>query len=102
MRNKWKILVLFVVGIMFMCGYGIYRSKHFSSEKPAGVAANAQFHPATGFLGESSTTVDTDRGVYLVEGTFQTIKGHTLVIQTNWNGQQFLSDKEIGLSRQLK
>lgn len=75
-------------------------SKQVVKEDQAGIAITATFHPQNPSTGES-TTVETDKGVYTVEGVFQLVKGHQLSILTMKNGDYRLNDKTTQISNKL-
>jgi hypothetical protein len=77
--------ILLIIGIFIASSIHLHNYwTTVVSTTDVGQLITVQFHDGT------STSVETDRGSFLVYGTFQTTKGQTLVIKDRVNGRPLL------------
>ena len=81
-------LVIFCA-VMAVVSYGNF-AKTVVSAEDAGALLEATFNE--GFT-QTTTTVRTSHGTFLVHGTFQTLAGHAAEIRTYRNGDRRLCDR---------
>jgi hypothetical protein len=68
-----------------------HRDKIVISRESAGIAETAKFLPG-GFWDEPKTKITTDKGTFLVDGTFQLFKGDELFIDKCASGRRCICD----------
>lgn len=90
-------IVLFLI---VWTGWDNHRDKIVISSEPAGIAQTAQFHPSA-IRGADTTQITTDKGTFLVIGTFQLIKGAELVFEKRASGNRYLCDHKSGFCNRL-
>jgi len=92
-----------VVTVLFLIAWtvwGNHRDKIVVSSESAGIAQAAQFFRS--FVVSASTTqIVTDKGTFLVVGTFQLIKGDVLYIEKHASGKRYICDHKNGTCNEL-
>ena len=98
---KWWFIPVSIIALFYFVLYVLYGaaiSRWIEDNRPetiiattdAGFAISADFIDG---LTHNKTRVETDRGVYLVTGTFQITKGQQLVLQEQRSGHRLLCEK---------
>lgn len=98
--NRFALVMMFVVLLTFAFFIGVFTwvitpdkpSPAVVSETDAGRVLQAGF-AHTFFPIETRTTVETDKGSFLVSGSFVALKDHALTLETRANGFRMLCDR---------
>lgn len=99
MEKSTRIVIAFViVAVMSLIAYSVWekqRDKKIVSSVSVGIAQTARFFPLV-IRGASTTQITTDKGMFLVNGSFQLIKGDELFIEKRASGRSYVCDYKIG------
>ncbi len=100
-RIEIPILILLIVSVgaaIYVIGSLIidaHMDKKVVSRESIGIAQTAQFFPSA-IRNASTTQITTDKGTFLVDGSFQLIKGDQLFIEKRASGKSYLCDGKTG------
>ena len=104
--GKIEKIVIAVVAVSIICCFSVliwenHKDKIVVSSESAGMAQTAQFLPSI-VASASTTQITTDKGTFLVDGTFQLIKGDELSIEKRASGKRYMCDHRNGICNKLE
>jgi hypothetical protein len=87
----WAVCMVMGVYVSGSLIIDAHRDKKVVSIEPMGKGQSAQFMQGS-FMRRSATQITSDKGVFIVEGAFQLVRGNELFLEKRASGKSYICD----------